>query len=532
MQKQWMPVDLNNLGFDWRSANLSKYAQERYFVPRAVYEVLSDMTNRPKMPFASIVNPITKAFRVSVIALSPRVQLYNVLGGATMLMGETGPGGFKYLRQAMDWVRNPEMIPEEMAGLRRTLGAQRQIMREFDESLPLIERQKKAAAMANYAGGKTLGRLWQEVRNSKALGMVNKAADKMFDLNAFMDDTYRAMGYMHGYDKALTKGMSREVAEKAGLELARKVMMDWGGLTPVERTLMKSIFPFYSFMNHAIRYVARYPIDHPLRAAIVGAFGRAQQDDLDGLLPDRFLGSFFFGGTDNQGNRNALNLTPFNPFGDVANMMTLAGFLSATNPLIATALESVGLDRGQAELYPSLRYNAETGRLEGVRSNPLINFAQNTIPQSSILLTMFGAKTDLADQIARDPNAALRTLASTGGLPILWRQWNVPQEQFKSEMARQESQDTVLNNALKSGNWDEAARYPGLAGVQQQVAALPQEVLSNFTTPEQQALRAQIEALLAGQQGAWQPPDGLNELMDAALTPSNPLPKQASLGGI
>jgi hypothetical protein len=70
-----------------------------------------------------------------------------------------------------------------------------------------------------------------------------------------------------------------------------------------------------------------------------------------------------------------------------------------------------------------------------------------------------------------------------------------------------------------------------LAGVQQQVAGLPQEVLAQFSPPEADAIRAQLEALLAGQQGAWQPPDGLNELLDGALTP-NPTARTAALGGI
>jgi hypothetical protein len=413
------------------------------------------------------------------------------------------------------------------------IGAQREIMRDFDEGLSAVERQKKAMWNAQYAGGRTLGRLWKQIQESRATKGLGKATDFMYDLNARFDDMYRTMAYLYGYDKQITKGMSAEVAEKAGMETLQKVMMDWAGMTPIERSILKSIMPFYSFINHAVRYVFRYPIDHPLRAGVLGAFGRAQQDDLDAMLPDRFLGAFFFGATDGDGNRRALNLTPFNPFGDVANMVTFSGFLASLNPVFATALDAVGIDRGEAELYPSLRFNPETGRLEGVRTNPLLAFAGNVIPQTEIVATLLGAQTNLSEQIRRDPAGAWRSIRSAAGLPILSRPYNVPQEEFKAELARQDSQANVLNTALKSGNWSEAGRYPGLAGVRENVASLPPEVLANFSPPEAAAVRAQLEALLAGQQGQWAPPDGYNELLDAAITPQpNPIAQSYSIGGI
>lgn len=531
IQKRYMPVDLNNLGFDWRSARLSKFNQTVHFVPRAVYEVLSQITNNPKTAFGPVMDKVTGVFRASVIGLSPRVQLYNILGGLTMLLGETGPSSLSYIRQAYDWAKDPSKIPSDQVLLRRIVGSQRKIMQDFDEGLTSLERQKKAQMNATLAGGKTLGRLWRQIQDSKAAKTAGGAVDYMYDLNARFDDMYRTMSYLYGYDKALTRGMSREVAERAGVELMQKVMMDWSGMTPIERSILKSVLPFYTFVNHSIRYVFRYPIDHPLRAAVVGTFGRAAQDDLEAGLPDRFLGAFFFGDRNERGEQNALNLTPFNPFGDVANMLTISGFLSQLNPVFATALEAVGLERGEAELYPSLRYNPETGRLEGVRSNPLIGFAQNVVPQSEMLFTLLGAKTNLEDQIRRDPAGAWRTIASSGGMPILWREYNVLQEQFKSELARQDSQTNALQAALRSGNWGEANRYPGLAGVQQRVQMLPDEVLQAYTIPEADAVRAQLEALLAGQTGAWSAPDPYQELIDAAVTP-NPVAAQQTIGGI
>ena len=56
----------------------------------------------------------------------------------------------------------------------------------------------------------------------------------------------------------------------------------------------------------------------------------------------------------------------------------------------STLFDSVGLtNSGKADLYPSLRFNPDTARLDMVQENPLVSFAKNTVPQSEILLTMF-----------------------------------------------------------------------------------------------------------------------------------------------
>jgi hypothetical protein len=502
IETRYTRIEPEKMGFNWKSRRFDKYEQEGVFIPKALAKNMEDMLN-PRSVFGGVFDPITKAFRIAVVGLSPRTQLYNVLGGATMLMGETGPGAFRYMGDAIKMVRNPEMI--DSLELRRSIGSQRRIMASFDDLSQHSDRVAKARGMASVAGGRTIGRLWNQIQESKAKGLFDKAVEKSFDFNAFFDDTYRTMAYLYGYDKGLTKGMSKEVAERAGMETLRKSMMDWSGLTPVERTLMKSVFPFYSFMNHAIRYVLRYPVDHPLRAAVLAAFAKSQIEDSE-LLPERMLGYMFIGNqSEVTGRQNALNLASVNPFGDVANMLSFTGFLSATNPAIQTVLESVGLQQGSAELYPSLRFNPESGRLEGVRTNPLIAAVQNTIPQSEVLLSLFGASTEFNQRIQTDPAAAIRTLASAGGLPVLWRNISVPQETFRTELARQDSQQNTLNSALKSGNWQNANRYPGLAGMQEQVQQLPAEVVSQYTPPEQQAIRAQLETLLAQGGGATVP---------------------------
>jgi len=491
IDRGWVKFNPEEVGYSWGGSRLNKYQQDVVFIPKAIAKNLKQMHD-PASPLIAAMSPITRTFRLSVVGLSPRTQLYNILGGATMLLGETGPSAFKYARQAREWVRNPGSITDEV--LRATIGS---------EKRALLDDAALAAPRANLLAGRTLGRIWQQIQEARPGGKVRdafgKVIDKSLDLNAFFDDTYRVMGYLYGRDKALTRGLTPEMAERAGMELTRKVMMDWTGMTPFERGVLKQIFPFYGFMNHAMRYVMRYPVDHPMRAEIVASFGRAEADDSK-ILPASFLSALFFGDMDASGNRNALNTAPINPFGDVANMFTIAGFLGATNPLINTALEQAGLVRGQAELYPTLRYDPETGRLSASHGNPLMMLLENTIPQTAVLTSLLGLNGEFRDRMQRDPASASRFLASSMGLPILWRSWSIPAEAAKAEVARGKAEDKVRTEALRTGDWTEALRYPGLRdNYQQLLAATPQE-LAQYQPQGADIYEAMIEQALGQQQ--------------------------------
>lgn len=242
---------------------------------------------------------------------------------------------------------------------------------------------------------------------------------------------------------------------------------------------MKSLVPFYGFMSYAMRFVMSYPMDHPLRAEMISKLAQAEMEDMN-ALPTRFMSNWFIGGMDAEGGQNALNLAPINPYGEVANMLTLEGFLGATNPAINTMFQMVGLDQGQAELYPSLRYDPETGRLGAKRGNPILALLENTIPQSSLVTSVLGVNDQFNETLQRDPAAANRLLLSSLTVPILWRKYNVPQEQFKAEVARMETEQVVLNQALKTGDWSEALRYPSLAAYLDALDAMPDQDLAAY----------------------------------------------------
>lgn len=506
MTDNFRKFDVVEEGYNWGSPYLKKLADEQPWIPIGTYENLKSIAD-PGMIAGGMFDGLTKTFRIATVGLSIRTQIYNIIGGAISVELQS-PGAM--VRQG---ARVQQYMADVKAGipsawfddeLKTMTGSQKQSMLQLDD----VAAGKVTEGAVNYLKGKKFKQWWDQIQQHKIdSGRVGKPKDfkgkiagvteKLYDFNGFFDDMYRMVSYYDELDRGVKKGMTRENASAAAIGQTRKVLQDWMGMTPMERGIMKSLVPFYGFVGHAVRFVLAYPLDHPLRAEIMTKLAMAELEDMEGM-PTRFLSSVFFGEQDAKGNQTALNMAAMNPFGDVANMMTISGMLGATNPAISTALQMVGLDRGEAELYPSLRFDPETGRLSAQHGNPLMMLAENTIPQSALVGALLGINGEFNDALKRDPAAANRMLLSGMTLPILWRQYNIPQEQFKAEVARFDAQETVKNQALKSGDWTEALRYPSLAQYLGALDDLPDDQLSAFHPVTDDVLNNITSAALTG----------------------------------
>jgi hypothetical protein len=156
------------------------------------------------------------------------------------------------------------------------------------------------------------------------------------------------------------------------------------------------------------------------------------------------------------------------------------------------ALRQIGVTRGEAELYPTLRYNAETGRMEAVRPNVLTDLLMSAAPRVGLLASLTGLNPDYNELRTRDPDAANRSLLAQAGIPRLWREFNVPQEMMRAELTRYQVSQDVLNDALKSGNWAEAMRYPSLRAYYDQLLALAPEQLEAMVPAEAESIAGVI----------------------------------------
>jgi hypothetical protein len=475
-------------GFSWGGARFNNfYKDNAYYIPTAVYNNLKRYAKQPSI-FTSLMDPVTKMFRYNVIGLSPSVVINNFFSNAVAMTAERGLRPWKHFRQAWEWTKDPTKIPvDDLRGLAlmeqphlEHLGMDAYLATRTGQRVSLGFNSAKAFQDSAFAEAARLGK-----------NRLDVLARKNLLLQRLGDNVYRSMIYLDAIERGAIKGASKAAAHSSAMDLVRRVLVDYSSFTPIEQNAIRSIIPFYSYMGHAARFVFNYPLNHPMRAFVVSRIGALERERL-GALPGSFLSFLPIGSPDNLGNLTMFNLRPFDPFGDQSDLLSVAGWVAAMNPAIQVALRQIGVTRGEAELYPTLRYNAETGRMEAVRPNVLTDLLMSAAPRVGLLASLTGLNPDYNELRTRDPDAANRSLLAQAGIPRLWREFNVPQEMMRAELTRYQVSQDVLNDALKSGNWAEAMRYPSLRAYYDQLLALAPEQLEAMVPAEAESIAGVI----------------------------------------
>lgn len=488
-------------GFSWGGARLDKYRQEAVYIPKAIANNLKAYTPKTSL-FSAITDPVTKAFRYQVIGLSPSIIINNFFSNSIAMMAESGLGPWRHWPTAREWLRDPSKIPNEE--LKALVLAEAPHLEHLGR-----ERWLSSRAGQKFMSGFNSGHAFMDSAAFEAMQSGKRALDgvvqKSLEMQRWGDNVYRVMQYLDELDRGQVKqGLTVEQATGRAMELVRETFVDYAAFTPIERSALRTVIPFYSYMSHAARFVARYPLNHPVRASVQAAITRAEKERL-GALPGSFLAMVPFPGfldrfTDEApGEQTFLDAHRlFNPFDDTADLLSIAGWVSATNPTIQVLLEQIGVVRGEAELYPTRRYDPETGRMRSVRPNLLESVMSSVFPRAGPVASLLGLSTSFNELQARDPDAALRSLAAQAGIPRLWREFNIPQEMFRAEVGREQSANLVLNEALRTGDWSEALRYPSLRPYFDQLQQLTPAEVAAMQPAAPEDIAAQITQLTGG----------------------------------
>jgi len=501
----------------------AKASQEMY-VPKNVARMLDDLS-KPLKPNA-VWDPVMGVFRTTTLLLSPRWQIYNVLGNGLLASLESGTGWMKHFPEA--W-KNAKLIREGSApsvdvpwNVRASMGQnaaeQAMFMDISKEGLGSVRNAvaDKLPAVADLAGrwGKPIGKGF------------DKITDFSVRLNAAVDDATRIAGYMSTLDKsvgAITPEISRFLSKDGLYQTAsgatdtlamRRVMAEtsmrrwaynWDMMSPWERSVARFVFPFYGFFSHMMRYAFRYGAEHPTRAALTAAFARSELQDWGTALPQRIHNLFIAGKEDEQGNRKAINFAGWNPFVDTANLFTLTGWMGQVNPMLSTLAEQFGVDprTGEASLYPSAEFDEKTGRLVLKKRGLAQSLVENVIPQSQVVTNLLGVNPQFNELARTNRGAANRLVGSALGIPTLVRPVNVTQEITKTELARENAGRQALSEAVRQASTDPVRAYPALV---EQVNTL---LAQREQDPEQFAKFTPVNAapstfdLLTGSLQAW-----------------------------
>lgn len=501
----------------------------RVYVPRDVAATVDRLAPKDLGVIGRTFDPVMKVFRTALLPLSPRWHVYSITGGAIMLTAEQGLGAWKHFGDAWRFATGRGLSPELENAIRsnRALpqmagGVEGRALREAQQwgrSVDLSTKSGRAVAAWETSAGRTLRRWWDE-----AGSRGQRFVDRSYAVNEMFDDMYRSMAYLHGTDKALAKGLGREAAEAAGAQAARRVLQSWDRLTPIERTVIRNVFPFYSWAKHLMGFVTRYPFDHPLRTSVTASLVQAELDDYGTGLPQMMFSLLDVTGpagrlglTPDEGKRITLNLDGVNPFRDIGSYATLVGFVaspftgeagdvgslgavtSQMNPAAQLFLRGIGVDpaEGLPDLYGNVTYDPSTGGLRvSTGFNPVTDIAQSIVPQTRALFDVAGLNRDFQTLVQSNPDAAMSRLRSSLGIPaaLFPVQRDMDAEIIKAETRRLEDVQRTRSKALRTGNLDLLDRYPQLAEYKRQLeAAKARGDLEAFTPPDADEVLRQIE---------------------------------------
>lgn len=420
---------------------------QQMVIPKQYATALKQMMRQEQIPLKGVYNKTMGLYKFSVLT-TPRHLAHVAFGGLTFgVLRE--PGMVKFIPKAWKIVKDgldPDELPASMYGL-------------SDDQ------------MFNLAGAKTIGRVVGEAVGSKAKALAH--------FEEHLAQSYRVAAMLSGE----ARGMSRDVA----IQEAAKIFVDMDSLLPIERVVMKQAFPFYAFTRHLFRYLFTYPVDHPVRAAILTQFARHEQEDWNTGLPQMLQLLFFLGKPDLNGNVKTIDMRTFNPFRSFENTMTIAGITASLNPFIASGLQAIGVNTLSAtpELYPEMTVDPNTGSLVAKRKDVGPKILESFIPEVGALEYFLPFSDKMRRLRATNPAAFKHQLYSSIGIPFEPTTQNVALQQQQTEMNRYKTAQQAVSGALQSGDFTDLMQYDRVPTP----ASLRKIIGSKYATP------AQIQAI-------------------------------------
>lgn len=427
LRSEYQKFDPNELGMSFASPGAE------YYIPKYLAKTIRDLGFKEPNAALKAANKVTGVFKRAVL-IQPTF-LFNNGFSNFMFAALEADGPISAARDAYHAFRDTwgsrkgEITPKELA-----------------QGVNIID----LAPEQRWKFGQG-GKVRQFLEENIGVKAMKSLETKWFGLNSKLDDFYRAWGYIQEYRKT--------GSEVRALEAARAFYADMDDLSPIERTAIKQVIPFYSFQRHMFKFLSRYPVDHPIRTKIIDTVVRQQGEEGD--LPDRFKTMFWLGKPNADGEQWGINVRGLNPFADFADNFTLAGFLNNSTPFIKAPAEAFGIDTLTASPgYTPTHYNPESGRYESGRNASPRRFIGNFIPQVEKGMDFLDPQEGRYTP-SREP-AALRAFKSQVNIPLTPRVYNLNRERYLQEQARIRDANNSVQDMLAGRSGGQLARYPGV----------------------------------------------------------------------
>lgn len=317
-------------------------------------------------------------------------------------------------------------------------------------------------------------------------------------------------------------------ADAAGaIEAANRLYVDVNGMSMMEQRIVKQIFPFYAFTRHLFRYLMNFPVDYPVRAAILANFAEGEQQNWTSGLPRSYNMLYHIGHPNAAGDQWTIDLKNTNPFRSFANDWSMAGFTSSLSPFLSGTLSAIGVDTlsGTTQLYPGMTYNAQYGTLQATQQPGWeMSVPEAFVPQLGILDHYLKLTQSTRLMATYNKDAYQSQLYDMLNLPFIWEVKNIPYEKEVTEMRRfraAQAAVTLVEKNPSAGNISKLMTFNAVPFDNELVAP---QAAAQYYQRVAQVLAAMGEGGISPKAAARKPPTRKAQLSGAEVgtAPANP----------
>lgn len=370
-------------------------------IPDGVHMALESMSKNYDHWTYRAVTRVTSPWRTLVLTMSPKWYINNFVGNVVLATTEGGIRPKSWIRAFNQWKKGeiPLDVPTSSG-----------VFSMLDDESTVLNRPIKDAAK-----NEGVKAAWSQTKHR--IARMNEAVDEI------------ARAYV--YDVHLSKGRSREFA----LTRASEAMVDYGNLSPFERSAVRAVVPFYAWQKGIFKLLTHFPTDHPVATGLGLQLGllhqEMMQDRLGGSIPDAYMGLYDIKGL------GVTNVRAFNPFQDSTQLLTADGIGNSINPYIKIFMQMATPPPQPGTTVAGV---GPTGQLEQqVDPGKALGFLGASLPQARLAEQQFGG----ADVYGHDPSA-LEMVTSFLGKPRGYDPNSLEAIRQRVEKARQ---DALLLNS-------------------------------------------------------------------------------------
>lgn len=325
--KLWDPVRTNLLTGtaldEGAYAAITTAATESKIVPEAVITTLNRFTKDYDHWAFRAISKVTSPWRTLVLTLSPGWYTRNFAGNVLMATAE-GVSLKDWSSAWKSYRKTDSLGPYADEPFIRSGGLAREAGVMADNSLIPRAGRREAGSII---GGAKAGLLEAIDESGRIRGPAQQIQRRMTRANEVVDEFARAAVYHKGLN-------SRSLTPEQAWKRANEAMVDYGALSPFERSAVRSVVPFYSWQKGILKVTINQAIDHPARTSLIMQMGKmndeyiadrlgVEKDDVPNLY-NHLVGD--------------VNIRSYNPFADPSELLSVEGITRSMNPFLELAV--------------------------------------------------------------------------------------------------------------------------------------------------------------------------------------------------